>query len=273
MTPSVAAVVLGWCRGPCSGGGALSTCYRLFPCEAGSRRSSAVWAGRKRAARHCSLRRSATRRELRFSTARWWPDETRGFEDLAFLFTQQPAEPRHHLAGARRGRPALPVGSRMSTAARWSRSAGSRVAARSCWPPRSVAAPELWSYDIHASHQATYTGADLDEELRDALRRLSLEERVHLVVGDSRLVPPPEGPIELLFVDGDHSYEGVSADSSHWVRRSRSEGTRCSTTRSTTAASGPTSMVSDASWPSSIATPRSSADRSAGGIAHFVRQS
>ena len=97
---------------------------------------------------------------------------------------------------------------------------------------------ELWSYDIHASHQATYTGADLDEELRDALRRLSLEERVHLVVGDSRLVPPPEGPIELLFVDGDHSYEGVSADWSHWVRRSRSEGTRCSTTRSTTAASG-----------------------------------
>ena len=173
---------------------------------------------------------------------------------------EQPAEPRHHLAGARRGRPALPVGSgyRRGAVVEIGRfKGGSTLLLAAALGGRA----ELWSYDIHASHQATYTGADLDEELRDALRRLSLEERVHLVVGDSRLVPPPEGPIELLFVDGDHSYEGVSADWSHWGPSLAIGGQRCSTTRSTTAASGPTSKAWGASWPSSIATRRSSAGR------------
>lgn len=154
-------------------------------------------------------------RELRFSTARWWPDETRGFEDLAFLFTS--SQLNHGIISQELDEAALLYrlardvdGGAVVEIGRFK--GGSTLLLAAALGGRA----ELWSYDIHASHQATYTGADLDEELRDALRRLSLEERVHLVVGDSRLVPPPEGPIELLFVDGDHSYEGVSADWSHW---------------------------------------------------------
>ena len=154
-------------------------------------------------------------RELRFSTARWWPDETRGFEDLAFLFTS--SQLNHGIISQELDEAALLYrlardvdGGAVVEIGRFK--GGSTLLLAAALGGRA----ELWSYDIHASHQATYTGADLDEELRDALRRLSLEERVHLVVGDSRLASPPEGPIELLFVDGDHSYEGVSADWSHW---------------------------------------------------------
>jgi predicted O-methyltransferase YrrM len=59
-------------------------------------------------------------------------------------------------------------------------------------------------------------GAALDGELRDALTRYGLEHKVHLHVADSRTVDPPPEPLELLFVDGDHSYEGARADYRRW---------------------------------------------------------
>jgi hypothetical protein len=40
--------------------------------------------------------------------------------------------------------------------------------------------------------------------------------KVHLVVADSRTVDPPSERIEVLFVDGDHSYEGAKADHERW---------------------------------------------------------
>ena len=64
--------------------------------------------------------------------------------------------------------------------------------------------------------EADFTGADLDRELREALERYGFEGRVELVIADSRSVDPPPGPVRLLFIDGDHSYEGVSADWTHW---------------------------------------------------------
>ena len=44
------------------------------------------------------------------------------------------------------------------------------------------------------------------------LARYGLEAKVHLHVADSRTVEPPPEPLELLFIDGDHSYEGARAD-------------------------------------------------------------
>ena len=39
---------------------------------------------------------------------------------------------------------------------------------------------------------------------------------MHLLVADSRKVDPPSSRIELLFIDGDHSYEGARADFERW---------------------------------------------------------
>jgi len=75
---------------------------------------------------------------------------------------------------------------------------------------------ELWSYDFHVALRPDMPGATLDDELRDALDRYGLSGKVHLEVADSRTVDPPPGPLELLFVDGDHSYEGAKADYLRW---------------------------------------------------------
>jgi predicted O-methyltransferase YrrM len=39
---------------------------------------------------------------------------------------------------------------------------------------------------------------------------------VHLQVADSRTVDPPAEQLELLFIDGDHSYDGAKADFERW---------------------------------------------------------
>ena len=59
-------------------------------------------------------------------------------------------------------------------------------------------------------------GERLDEELRGALDRYGLAAKVHLLVADSRTADPPPGELELLFIDGDHSYEGAKADFERW---------------------------------------------------------
>ena len=48
------------------------------------------------------------------------------------------------------------------------------------------------------------------------LERSGLAGRVELVIADSRTVDPPAQPLALLFIDGDHSAEGVRADWAHW---------------------------------------------------------
>ena len=39
---------------------------------------------------------------------------------------------------------------------------------------------------------------------------------MRLLVGDSRTLDPPPRPCELVFVDGDHTYEGARADYLRW---------------------------------------------------------
>jgi predicted O-methyltransferase YrrM len=61
-------------------------------------------------------------------------------------------------------------------------------------------------------------------ELRGALERYGLADKVHLLVADSRTVDPPPDPLELLFIDGDHSYEGAKADFTRWGAFVRPDG-------------------------------------------------
>ena len=157
-------------------------------------------------------------RRLTFATARWWPEELRGFEDLVFLFSSN--QLNHGIISQE-----LDEAARLYQVARdvtdgtvveiGRFKGGSTFLLAAALRGRAT----LWSYDIHVAHDALFTGADLDEQLRDALRRYGLDENVHLVVGDSRTADAPRVPIRALFVDGDHTYEGVRADWDHWGGR------------------------------------------------------
>jgi predicted O-methyltransferase YrrM len=78
----------------------------------------------------------------------------------------------------------------------------------------------LYSYDPHV--KIGHAGAD--EPLRHALERYGLLDRVTLVVADSKTAEPPPQPLDLVFVDGDHTYEGVKADHERWLPLVRTGG-------------------------------------------------
>ena len=56
----------------------------------------------------------------------------------------------------------------------------------------------------------------LARELTLALDRHALRDRVEIVIGDSRTHALEPGSFDVVFADGDHSYEGVRADFEHW---------------------------------------------------------
>ena len=82
----------------------------------------------------------------------------------------------------------------------------------------------LWSYDLHVPLGPDLPGAALDRELSDALERLGVADGVHLMVGDSRTVEMPSNDLDILFIDGDHSYEGSKADWERWAPQVRGGG-------------------------------------------------
>jgi predicted O-methyltransferase YrrM len=152
---------------------------------------------------------------MRFRNVEQWPAEVRGFEDLAFLFSSN--QLNHGVASLQIDEAALLF--------RLARDAhdgpfveigrfkgGSTVVTASALPD----GVELWSYDLHVALRPDMPGSELDDELRGALERFGVAEKVHLVVADSRTVDPPSDRIEVLFVDGDHSYEGAKADHERW---------------------------------------------------------
>jgi predicted O-methyltransferase YrrM len=143
--------------------------------------------------------------EMRFANVERWPESVRGFEDLAFLFSSN--QLNHGVASLQIDEAALlfrlarDVRGPIAEIGRFR--GGSTVVFTSALPDGA----ELWSYDLQDR---------FDGELRDTLDRLGLAQKVHLVVGDSRTVDPPAAPLELLFIDGDHSYEGAKADFDRW---------------------------------------------------------
>jgi len=152
---------------------------------------------------------------MRFRNVERWPEALRGFEDLAFLFSSN--QLNHGVASLQIDEAALlyRLGRDVRTGpvAEIGRFKGGSTVVFAAALPEGV---ELWSYDLHVALRPDMTGEQLDAELDDALRRLGVRHKVHLLVGDSRTVEPPPGPIELLFVDGDHSYEGARADFDRW---------------------------------------------------------
>lgn len=159
----------------------------------------------------------------RFCDVEAWPDSVRGFEDLDFLFTSSQLD--HGVASLRFDEAALLY--RLARDAGQARiveigrfKGGSTVIFASAMAEGST----LWSYDLHIAARPDLRGADLDAELLDALRRLRLDGGVNLVVGDSRTVDLPPGPFDILFIDGDHSYEGAKADVERWGSHVREGG-------------------------------------------------
>lgn len=161
---------------------------------------------------------AATRADVtaeRFGEVPSWPDEIVGFEDLAFLFTS--SQLNHGVASLRFDEAAflfrlvrrLGPG-RIVEIGRFK--GGSTFVMAAAKAPGST----LVSYDLHVALRDDLQGPDLDRELKEALDRYELSDGVRLLVGDSRAVELPDGEVDLLFVDGDHSYEGAAADLERW---------------------------------------------------------
>ena len=152
---------------------------------------------------------------MRFPNVRRWPDDVRGFEDLAFLFSSN--QLNHGVASLQIDEAALlyRVGRDATTGpvVEIGRFKGGSTFIFAAAMPDGV---ELWSYDFHVALRPDMPGERLDAELGEALERFGLAQKVHLLVADSRTADPPPEPIEVLFIDGDHSYEGAKADFERW---------------------------------------------------------
>ena len=153
---------------------------------------------------HASVLHDHSRK--RFSAVERWPDEVRGFEDLTFLFSSN--QLNHGIASLQFDEAALLYRvARDAGPAKLAEIGRFRGGSTVITAAAMDAGAELWSYDLSSAN---------DGELNTALARLGLAERVHLVVGDSRTVELPEGPLRALFIDGDHTYEGARADFERW---------------------------------------------------------
>jgi predicted O-methyltransferase YrrM len=162
---------------------------------------------------HASVLRDPS--EMRFRNVERWPHSVRGFEDLAFLFSSN--QLNHGVASLQIDEAALLYRlardvERGPVAEIGRFKGGSTMVLATALPP----GVELWSYDFHVALRPDMPGEELDAELRLALERYGLADKVHLLVADSRIADPPPGELELLFVDGDHSYEGARADFDRW---------------------------------------------------------
>lgn len=162
--------------------------------------------------------------EQRFDAVDVWPAEVRGFHDLAFLFTatslnyglvSQNIDEAAYLYGV-----ASSVAPSATAVEIGRFKGGSTFLLAAALPPTAT----LYSYDLHLELPPGLTGEAIDLMLEQALGRYRLDAKVRLLVADSRAVAVPEDGVDFLFVDGDHSYEGVRADVEHWFGAMRPGG-------------------------------------------------
>jgi predicted O-methyltransferase YrrM len=82
---------------------------------------------------------------------------------------------------------------------------GGSLFVMACAAPQSV---PIWSIDLAPQNDAF---------LREQLARFRPNSKISLIVGDSQHAKYPEiGNVDVLFIDGDHTYEGCMADIENW---------------------------------------------------------
>jgi predicted O-methyltransferase YrrM len=155
------------------------------------------------------------RRGSGFRDVERWPERLSGFDDLAFLFTSTVLA--HGIASLRLDEAAYLHRLVRDTSPRTVVEIGRFRGGSTLLLAAALENGVLHSYDIDTRQGRS--GAELDDELRKALERYGLSDRVRLHVADSRTAEPPDTPIDLLFIDGDHSEGGVRADYEHWRPR------------------------------------------------------
>ena len=107
-------------------------------------------------------------------------------------------------------------------------------------------------FAVAGDHNSMVTSIDIapqnDELLQIALKKSGLAHKVQLVVGDSRAGEARVNSYDLIFVDGDHSYEGVRHDYEHWRKAVKPGGylafhNACSGGPQTSTAPGPVRLT------------------------------
>jgi predicted O-methyltransferase YrrM len=200
-----------------------------------------------------------------------WPESLTRFEDLAFLFTSTTLA--HGIAALRLDEAAylyrLVRQARPRAVVEIGRLRGGSTLLLAA-AVRDDAT--LYSYDLPVRYRGM-DGGSLDAQLMAALRRYGLSDRVRLMVEDSRTADLPEPVCDLLFVDGDHSYEGVRADYLHWRDVLRPGGhvlfhdAVAVPDFTPTSTSGPSRLASELNAEGGAFARRSGA----GSLAHFVK--
>lgn len=81
---------------------------------------------------------------------------------------------------------------------------------------------KFWSIDVGEKEARLHRGESsrlFDEQLADVCKRFTLS--VDIMVGDSRTIDIDTGEVDLVLIDGDHTYEGVKNDFERFGKRAR----------------------------------------------------
>ena len=106
-----------------------------------------------------------------------------------------------------------------------------------------LAGRRVYAIDPHRRSRE-YPGAETLDEFLGTLARNGLAAVVEpLVMTSEEAASRIEGPVELLFIDGDHSYEAVRRDAELWLPRLIEGGTVMFHDAATAAYSGPRRVV------------------------------
>jgi predicted O-methyltransferase YrrM len=137
-----------------------------------------------------------------------------------------------HAAAKTEGRGAIvEIGSWKGRSTTWLAS-GARLAGR-----------RIHAIDPHR-HSREYPEADTLDEFRNNLARNGLTDVVEpLVMTSEEAAARIAGPVELLFIDGDHSYDAVRRDAELWLPRLIEGGTVMFHDVATAAYDGPRRIV------------------------------